>query len=135
MSGSFSSHPSGMTAYSGAKKKGRGQLELLPTLFIPTTFPNLFSTHFSVDNKSRRILVPVLRLDGLRVDDLGLVDPGLRLEVLGIVDLLRRVDGGLEVLEEGSGLGRDVVNEDLEGVVGAGRTGEVGGGGGSKVSL
>ena len=51
-----------------------------------------------------RVLVPVLRLGGLGIGDTGLVDPGIGLGVLGVVDLLGGVDGGGEVLEEGAGL-------------------------------
>jgi hypothetical protein len=46
------------------------------------------------------VLVPLLRLDGLRVGDLGRLDPVLGLDVGRVVNLLLGVDRGREVVEE-----------------------------------
>lgn len=71
-----------------------------------------------INNLVGSILVPVLRLLGLRVGNLSLVNPVLGLAVVGVVNLLRRVDGGGEVLEEGAVADRLAVDLDLEGLVG-----------------
>jgi hypothetical protein len=84
--------------------------------------PALGLDGLGVRNLARRILIPVLGLGRSGVGHLGLVDPCAGLLVLGVVDLLVGVDGGLEALEEvalGVGL---VVDEDLERVVGAGES-------------
>lgn len=65
------------------------------------------------------VLIPLLRLFGVGVRDLVLVNPILGLLVLGIVDLLRRVEGRLEVLEQATSLLALAVDENIVGVVGA----------------
>ncbi|GKT83306.1 hypothetical protein Ct61P_01156 [Colletotrichum tofieldiae] len=81
-----------------------------------------------INNLEGRVLIPVLGLLGLGVGDAGLVNPVLRLGVLGVVNLLLRVDGGGEVLEKGAGLDLLAVLLDDEGVVGVDNEGvELGG--------
>ena len=65
----------------------------------------------------RRVLIPVIRLLGLRIGDLGLVNPVRRLCVLRIVDLLGRVEWRVEVFEQRSVLGRFAIDLDLEALV------------------
>lgn len=71
-----------------------------------------------VDNLERRILIPVLRLDGIGVSNASLVNPILGLGVLGVINLLGRVDRGSQVLEKATSLGLDTVLLNGEGVVG-----------------
>ena len=63
-------------------------------------------------------LIPVLGLLGFGVRDLGLVNPGGGLLVLGVVNLLGRVDRRVEVFEKVAVLDSLAVNQDLEGLVG-----------------
>lgn len=71
-----------------------------------------------VHNLKRRILVPIIRLRRLGVGDLGLVNPVGGLLILGVIDLLLRVDWRAEVLMEGAVLDSIAINQDLEGLVG-----------------
>lgn len=71
-----------------------------------------------VNNLEWSVLVPVLWLGSLRVGHLSLFDPGGGLLVLGVVNLLLRVDRGGEVLEEGTGLDRLAVDLNLKRLVG-----------------
>jgi hypothetical protein len=59
------------------------------------------------------VLVPVLGLLRLRILDLLLVDPVLRLLVLGIINLLLRVDSRREVFKERAGRLALTIKEDL----------------------
>jgi hypothetical protein len=63
------------------------------------------------------LLIPVIRLGGLGVGNLDLVNPVGGLLVLGVVNLLLRVDGGSEVLQEAARLDRLAIDEDLKGLV------------------
>jgi hypothetical protein len=67
----------------------------------------------------RSRVVRETNLGSFGVGDSLVVNPVRRLRVLGVVDLLGRVDGGLEVLEEAAGLLADTVEENLVGVVGS----------------
>jgi len=87
----------------------RGRLVLKPILRLCS---------FLVNNLKRRLFVPVLGLLGLRVSDAGLINPVLGLLVLGVVDLLLRVDRGAEVLEQCAVANRLAVDLDLEAIVG-----------------
>lgn len=80
-----------------------------------------------IDDLEGRLLIPVLGLLGFGVRDLGLIDPVSRLLVLGVVDLLGRVDRGVEVVNKGAVLDGLAVNEDLEGLVGPDDQGVEGG--------
>jgi hypothetical protein len=71
-----------------------------------------------IDNLERRILIPVFRLGSLRVRNASLIDPVFRLLVVGIADLGGWVDRRGEIFEKGAILGRLVVDEHLEGVIG-----------------
>jgi hypothetical protein len=81
--------------------------------------PALGLASLFIRNLARSILIPVLGFGGSGISDLVLVDPVGRLLVLGIVDFLGWVDWRLEALEKVTLGIRLVVNEDLEGVVGA----------------
>ena len=70
-----------------------------------------------VDDLVGSVLVPVLGLSSLGIRDLLLVNPVLRLLILGIVDLLVGVDSGSEVLEEVATVVALAVVENVVGVV------------------
>lgn len=53
-----------------------------------------------IDNLERRILIPILRLGGLWVGDSGLINPGVWLGILRVINLLGGVESWLEVLEK-----------------------------------
>ena len=80
--------------------------------------PVLGDRSLLIDDLEGGVLIPILGLGSLGVGDAGLVDPVLRLGVVGVVNLLRRVDGRGEVLEEGAALDLNVVLLDSVGVVG-----------------
>lgn len=66
----------------------------------------------------RCIFVPVVRLLGVGIGNLGIVDPVGGFFVLGIVDFGGRVDGRIEILKKRATRDLLVINEDLEGLVG-----------------
>jgi hypothetical protein len=89
-----------------------------------------------VDDLVGCVLIPVLRLlsdisktvtlswrmtnlGSFRIRNSLLVNPVRRLSVLGVVDFLGWVDGGLKVLQEAAGFLADAVDEDFVGVVGS----------------
>lgn len=80
--------------------------------------PVLRLSSLLIDNLERSVLIPVLGLLGIGVSDAGLVNPGIGLGVLGVVNLLRRVDRGQEVLEQAASLDLLVVLLDDVCVVG-----------------
>jgi hypothetical protein len=80
--------------------------------------PVLWLSSLLIDNLIWRILVPVLWLRGLRISDTGLVNPGLWLLVLSIVNFLFRVDGRSEVLVEAAIALLLTINADGVGLVG-----------------
>lgn len=81
-----------------------------------------------IDDLERRVLIPVLRLLSLRVGNAGLVNPVLRLLVVGVVNLLLRVDGRGELVEEATVADDVAAPLDGEGVVGLDNQGvELGG--------
>lgn len=61
-------------------------------------------------------------LRSLGVSDLLGVNPILRLDVFGVVNLLGRVNCGFEFFEQGAGTLALSVEENFEGVVGAGKS-------------
>lgn len=71
-----------------------------------------------VDDLEWCLLVPVLGLLGLGVGDFGLINPGVWLAVLLVVNLLRRVEGWGEVLKKAALLYLLAVLSDGKGVVG-----------------
>jgi hypothetical protein len=73
---------------------------------------------FLIDNLERRLLIPVFRLLSLRISDAGLVNPVLRLLVLGVVNLLVRVDRGAKVLEQCAVADGLAINLNFKAVVG-----------------
>lgn len=66
--------------------------------------PVLGHSSLLIDNLEGRILIPILRLLSLRVGNARLVNPVVRLGVLGVVNLRGRVDSWGEVLEEAASL-------------------------------
>lgn len=79
--------------------------------------PVLGLLSFLIGDLVRGVLIPVLGLGGLRVRDLHLIDPVGGLLVLGVINFLLRVDGGVEVLQKASLLDGFAVDQDLEGLV------------------
>ena len=82
--------------------------------FVEPTFGFLSLLIF---NLIRSVLIPIVGLLGVRVRNLLLINPVLGLLVLRVVDLLGRVHGRVEVLEEVATLDLVAVDEDLESVV------------------
>ena len=62
---------------------------------------------------------PIAHLGSRGIDDLGLVDPVGRLEIVRVVDVDRGVYGRIKVFQQATLLGALVVDQDLVSVVGA----------------
>lgn len=71
-----------------------------------------------IHNLVRGILIPIIRLGSFRVGDLGFINPVSRLLILGVIDLLRGVDGRAEILKESAVLDSLAVDQDLERLIG-----------------
>lgn len=85
--------------------------------------PVLGNSRVFVDNLEWRILIPVLWLSSLRISDSGLINPGIWLGVLRVINLLWWVECGSEVLKKVCLLDLLTVLLDNDGVVGVNNQG------------
>jgi hypothetical protein len=76
---------------------------------------------FLVKNLIGCILIPVIRLCGIRVRDAFGIHPIFRLLVLRIINLGGRVDWGTETLEEVTTIEAFTVDQDVISIIRAGR--------------
>ena len=84
--------------------------------------PSLRLLGIFIENLIGCILVPVIGLRGIGVRDAADIHPVLGLPVLGVVNFGEGVDRGSEILENATTLEAITIDQDIIGVVGAGRT-------------
>lgn len=71
----------------------------------------------SIGDHDRSILIPVVGLSSSDVVNFSFIDPRFGLEVLGVINLLRRVDSRVKVFQQATLPDGLVVDENLKGLI------------------